>query len=72
MDPVSCVSCVSGVYSVNAAEKHETFHWESGMRYQSRHSRSEQLTSDYPGRCAVAVSVSGGAYRVELSALFGF
>ena len=34
MDPVSCVSCVSWWYWVNAAETHETFHWESGMRYQ--------------------------------------
>ncbi len=33
MDPVSCVSCVSWMYSVYAAETHETFHWESGMRY---------------------------------------
>ena len=36
MDPVSCVSCVSRMYSVYAAETHETFHRESGMRYQSR------------------------------------
>jgi hypothetical protein len=34
MDPVSCVSCVSWMYCVNAAETHETFHQESGMRYQ--------------------------------------
>jgi hypothetical protein len=34
MDPVSCVSCVSWMYWVNAGETHETFHWESGMRYQ--------------------------------------
>ncbi len=34
IDPVSCVSCVSWMYSVNAAETHETFHQESGMRYQ--------------------------------------
>jgi hypothetical protein len=34
MDPVSCVSCVSWMDSVNAAETHETFHQESGMRYQ--------------------------------------
>ena len=34
MDPVSCVSCVSWMYWVNAAETHETFDWESGMRYQ--------------------------------------
>lgn len=35
--PVSCVSCVSSWYSVNAAETHETIHWESGMRYQITH-----------------------------------
>ena len=29
----SCVSCVSSWYWVNAAETHETFHRESGMRY---------------------------------------
>jgi hypothetical protein len=34
MDPVSCVSCASWVYSVNAGETHETIHQESGMRYQ--------------------------------------
>ena len=34
MDPVSCVSCVSWMHSVYAAETHETFHQESGMRYQ--------------------------------------
>jgi hypothetical protein len=34
MDPVSCVSCVSWRYPVNAAETHETFPSESGMRYQ--------------------------------------
>ncbi len=33
IDPVSCVSCVSWWYSVNAAETHETIHTESGMRY---------------------------------------
>ena len=32
-------------------------------------SGSEQLTSDYPSRCAVLPSVGGGAIRVELSAL---
>jgi hypothetical protein len=35
MDPVSCVSCVSLRYSVNAAETHETENWESGMRYHA-------------------------------------
>ncbi len=35
MDPVSCVSCVSGMCWLYAAETHETFPWESGMRYQS-------------------------------------
>lgn len=34
MDPVSCVSCVSWMHWVYAAETHETFHQESGMRYQ--------------------------------------
>jgi len=35
MDPVSCVSYVSWMHWVDAVETHETFHWESGMRYQS-------------------------------------
>src|SRR6266545_3199641 len=35
IDPVSCVSCVTWMYSVNAAETYETFHLESGMRYHS-------------------------------------
>jgi hypothetical protein len=39
-DPVSCVSCVSWRYPVNAAETHETVHPESGMRYQSRDFRA--------------------------------
>ena len=34
MDPVSCVSCVSWMGWLYAAETHETFHQESGMRYQ--------------------------------------
>jgi hypothetical protein len=34
MDSVSRVSCVSWMYWVYAAETHETFHTESGMRYQ--------------------------------------
>ena len=34
IDPVSCVSCFSWWYCVNSAETHETFRWESGMRYQ--------------------------------------
>ena len=36
MDHVSCVCCVSCVswYWVDVAETHETFHSESGMRYQ--------------------------------------
>jgi hypothetical protein len=45
MDPVSCVSCVSWMYCVNAAETHETFHQESGMRYQTRLHRPD-LSSD--------------------------
>jgi hypothetical protein len=40
MDPVSCVSCVSSCYCVNAGETHETFRQESGMRYQSTTSSS--------------------------------
>lgn len=34
IETVSCFSCVSSWYSVNAAETHETVHWESDMRYQ--------------------------------------
>ena len=30
IDPVPCVSCVSWMYSVNAAETYETVHWECG------------------------------------------
>ena len=37
MDPVACVSCVSSWYWVNAAETHETFRRESGMRYHPYH-----------------------------------
>jgi hypothetical protein len=33
INPVSCVSYVSWSCWVNAAETHETFRWESGMRY---------------------------------------
>jgi hypothetical protein len=29
------------MYFVNAAETHETFYWESGMRYQSRRFRPD-------------------------------
>jgi hypothetical protein len=43
--PVSCVSCVSRMYSVNVTETHETIHVESGMRYQSRPHRPD-LSSD--------------------------
>jgi hypothetical protein len=42
IDPVSCISCVSWRYSVYEAETHETFHWESGMRYQSRPRRPDR------------------------------
>jgi hypothetical protein len=38
IDPVSCVSCVSSWYWVNAAETHETVQWASGMRYHFNHS----------------------------------
>jgi hypothetical protein len=40
IDPVSYVSCVSWMYPLNAAETHETFHWESGMPYQDTTSRA--------------------------------
>jgi hypothetical protein len=33
------------MYSVNAAETHETFHWESGMRYQSRPHRPDSRSN---------------------------
>lgn len=32
MSRVSCVSCAAWMYWVNAAESHEIFHEESGMR----------------------------------------
>ena len=35
MNPVSCVSYVSGMYWVNAGETHETLYRESGMRYHA-------------------------------------
>jgi hypothetical protein len=41
----SRVSWVSWMYSVNAVEIHETFHWESRMRYQIGHFQSD-LSSD--------------------------
>jgi len=36
MVPVSCVSSVSWVYSVNASETYETLTGESGIWYQTR------------------------------------
>jgi hypothetical protein len=41
MSPVSYVSCVFWMYSVYAAETHETNYQESGMRYQFRPLRPE-------------------------------
>ena len=43
MGPLSCVSCVSWMYWLNAAETHESFHQESGMRYQ--HSSGPSILS---------------------------
>jgi hypothetical protein len=57
MDLVSCVSSVSSWNSVNAAETHETFHQESGMRY---HVKGLQRGSD--GRPLLA-SPDGGYDR---------
>ena len=48
MNAVSCVSYVSWMYWVNAAETHETFHLESGMRYQV--SSSPILSTDWAFR----------------------
>lgn len=52
--PVSCVSCVSWVYSVNAAETHETIYRESGMRYH--HSSPGPLRGVRPARLTVVPS----------------
>jgi len=52
MARVSCVSCVSWSHWVNAAETHETIHWESGMRYHSRHDRPDPR-SDRAFLCAL-------------------
>jgi hypothetical protein len=56
MDPVSCVSCVSSWYWVNATETHQTFHRASGMRYtllcqpkwSSNRAKSVALVSSEP------------------------
>ena len=48
MDAVSCVSCVSWKYSVNAAETYETDSWESDMRY---HYDMWWWESEMPTRC---------------------
>jgi len=45
MDPVSCVSCVSWWYWLYAVETHETFHQESGMRYQVSSRRDSEHES---------------------------
>ena len=54
IDPVSCVSCVSWMRWLYAAETHETFHRESGMRYQTRlhrpDPRSDRVVSLPPDR----------------------
>jgi hypothetical protein len=42
MDPVSCVSCVSSCYCMNASETHATCHRESGMRYQHSSNRPDR------------------------------
>lgn len=47
MDPVSCVSCVSWMHRVYAAETHETFHRESGMRYHLPTTTSCTASSGY-------------------------
>jgi hypothetical protein len=51
MDPVSCVSCVSWMCWLYAAETHETFHWESGMRYHSNR----------VSRCSIRQALAAGA-----------
>jgi hypothetical protein len=56
MDPVSCVSCVSSWYCVNAAETHETFRRESGMRYQHSSRRPDRRLDR-----AVSLSADRGA-----------
>ena len=48
MGPVSYVSYVSWMHMLNAAETYETVHWESGMRYQIRHSRPADRVSSCP------------------------
>ena len=55
IDPVSCVSCVSSWYWVTAAETYETFHWESGMRYQ-RDARPAPRKPWSPLGCRFALS----------------
>ena len=53
--PVSCVSCVSWMYSVNAAETYETDHWESGMRYQVSSTKANSCSkSNQYLACAVS------------------
>jgi len=60
IDPVSCVSCVSWMRWLYAAETHETFHRESGMRYHhsttisgsAQHRRYPMLCGS-PGRISV-------------------
>ena len=66
MGPVSCVSCVSWMHWMNAAETHETFRQESGMRYQVSSSPDSEHESAFcrsavppfvPSRAAIAAPV---------------
>ena len=66
MNPVSCVSYVSWMYWVNAADTHETFHWESGMRYQHS-SRSPDSCSEL-GECRLGSGLECGT-RPALSTI---
>lgn len=56
MGPVSCVSCVSWMYCVDAAETHETFNWESGMRY---HAHTTISCSDRSSETAISCGIDG-------------
>lgn len=62
MDPVSCVSCVSWMHWVYAAETHETFQQESGMRYQllTRVTATPRGTTRIGQSSSVSSSASGG------------
>lgn len=72
MAPVSCVSCVSWGYQLNAAETYEMVHRESGMRYQlSTQSRNPCSETGYlaPGSHANAVP---GLRRARFRASIGW